>query len=357
MGNVPSSAPTKKLKVLNEEFNDFSANISSRISMEATQAIAVNQTQNIVINNSTFKGCDVGVSQKAQVTAKQVAVFKATLSNPKQVVKQIAEGPNSMFGQAMKSTSPVMKDFLANARQSMGTGDNVELQKKLTNIVRINVNQESIMRATQKVAVNQTQNVFLDGSICEGGKITIDQSAVVDAFQNVIFTVMNDSVMSDPNMRRAVRQFNGEYNPNELDNELDKGVKLPESCFSQGKDNAMPTCPPCEDCGACPQPPPCKVSCPSCQDYILNANIFYGFFGVMFFMFLIVMLSKSEGKKMVLILFILSIILFIYIRKTNNKPVEEAPVEEVPVEEAPVEEVPVEEVPVEEVPVEEAPVE
>ncbi len=290
MGNVPSSTPTKKLKVLNEEFNDFSANISAKISMEATQAIAVNQTQNIVINNSTFKGCDVSVSQKAQVTAKQVAVFKAVLSNPKQVVKQIAEGPNSMFGQAMKSNSPVMQDFLANARQTMGAGDNVELQKKLTNIVRINVNQESIMRATQKIAVNQTQNVFLDGSICEGGKITIDQNAVVDAFQNVMFTVMNDSVMSDPNMRRAVRQFNGEYNSSELENELDKGVKLPDACFPKDEENVIPTCAPCEDCKACPVPPPCRISCPSCQDYILNANVFYGFFGIVFIMFFILML-------------------------------------------------------------------
>jgi len=293
MGNVPSSAPTKKMKILNEEFNDFSANISARISMEATQQIAVNQTQNIVINNAQFNNCEFEVGQKAEVTAKQVAVFKAVLSNPKQVVKQIAEGPNSMFGQAMKSSSPVMKDFLANARQSMGAGDNVELQKKMTNIVRINVNQESIMRATQKIAVNQTQNVMMDGFKCEpGSKIKITQEAVVDAFQNVLFTVMNDSVMSSPNMRRAVRQFNGEYNPAELDNEIDKGVKLPDSCFPTDKDNTELTCPPCEDCGACPEPPPCRMSCPSCQDYILNANIFYGFFGIMFILFLFVILLK-----------------------------------------------------------------
>lgn len=292
MGNVPSSTPTKKMKILNEEFNDFSANISARISMEATQAIAVNQTQNIVINNSQFDGCDFEVGQKADVTAKQVAVFKAVLSNPRQVVKQIAEGPNSMFGQAMQSTSPVMKDFLNNARQSMGAGDNVELQKKLTNIVRINVNQESIMRATQKIAVNQTQNIMMDGFSCKNSKIKITQEAVVNAFQNVLFTVMNDSVMSSPAMRRAVRQFNGEYNPNELDNEIDKGTKLPDACFPQDQNKNDLTCPPCEDCGSCPEPPPCRVSCPSCQDYILNANIFYGFFGIMFFLFLFVILTK-----------------------------------------------------------------
>jgi hypothetical protein len=292
MGNVPSSAPTKKMKILNEEFNDFSANVSARISMEATQAIAVNQTQNIVINNAQFDGCEFEAGQKADVTAKQVAVFKAVLSNPRQVVKQIAEGPNSMFGQAMNSTSPVMKDFLANARQSMGAGDNVELQKKLTNVVRINVNQESIMRATQKISVNQTQNIMMDGFSCKNSKIKITQEAVVNAFQNVLFTVMNDSVMSSPAMRRAARQFNGEYNPNELDNEIDKGTKLPDACFPQDQNKNDLTCPPCEDCGSCPEPPPCRVSCPSCQDYILNANIFYGFFGLMFFLFLFVLLTN-----------------------------------------------------------------
>jgi hypothetical protein len=292
MGNVPSTAPTNKLKVLNTEFNDFSSNISSRITMEATQDIAVNQTQNIVMSNMTLKGCDVSVTQKAQVMAKQVATFKAVLSNPKQLVKQITEGPNSMFGQAASSTSPVMKDFLSSARQAMGAGDNVSLQKSVSNIVRMNVNQEAIMRATQKISVNQSQNVFLDGSVCEGGKISIDQSAVVDAFQNVMFTVMNDSVMQDPRMRRAVRQFNGEYNSNSLDEEIDKGVKLPDACFGAKGDNTSPTCPPCEDCGACPTPPPCEYSCPSCQDYILNATIFYGFFGVMFILLLFIILSK-----------------------------------------------------------------
>ena len=148
------------------------------------------------------------------------------------------------------------------------------------------------MRATQKIAVNQTQNVLLDGSICQGGKITIGQEAVVDAFQNVLFTVMNDSVMSSPAMRRAARQFNGEYNPNELDNEIDKGTKLPDACFPQDQDNVDLKCAPCEDCGACPDPPPCRVSCPSCQDYILNANIFYGFFGLMFFLFLFILLTN-----------------------------------------------------------------
>lgn len=292
MGNVPSTAPTNKLKVLSQEFNDFSANISSRITMEASQDIAVNQTQNIVMNNMTLKGCDVNVSQKAQVMAKQVATFKAVLSNPKKLVQQITQGPNSMFGQAVSSTSPVMKDFLSNARQSMGANDNVSLQKTVSNIVRMNINQEAIMKATQKISVNQNQNVFLDGSVCEGGKINIDQSAIVDAFQNVVFTVMTDSVMGDPRMRRAVRQFNGEYNQGTLDEQIDKNAKLPEACFGQGKDDREVTCPPCEDCKVCPDPPPCDMSCPVCEDYVLSANMFYGFFGVIFVLMLIIILTK-----------------------------------------------------------------
>jgi len=293
MGNVPSTAPTNKLKVLSQEFNDFSANISSRITMEASQQIAVNQVQNIVINNAQFDGCDFEAGQKAQVTAKQVAVFKAVLSNPKQIVKQLTDGPNSVFGQAVNSTSSVMKDFLANARQAMGTADNVNLQKQVSNIVRINVNQETIMKATQRVAVNQEQNIMMDTFSCKNSKVKITQEAVVDAFQNVLMNVMNDSVMSDPRMRRAVRQFNGEYNPSSLDAEIDKGVSLPDACFSNkdASDNE-PTCPPCEDCGSCPEPSPCNTTCQDCNDYILNANIFYGFFGVIFILFLLTILFK-----------------------------------------------------------------
>lgn len=293
MGNVPSTAPTNKLKVLTQEFNDFSANISSRITMEATQQVAVNQTQNIVINNASFEGCEFEAGQKAQVVAKQVAVFKAALSNPKQVVKQLAEGPNSMFGQAVNSTSSVMKDFLANARQAMGTADNVSLQKQVSNIVRMNVNQETIMKAVQRVSVNQEQNILMDSFTCKNSKIKITQEAVVDAFQNVLMNVMNDSVMSDPRMRRAVRQFNGEYNPSSLDSEIDKGVKLPDACFTENDNSTnQPTCPPCEDCGACPEPSPCNTTCTDCNDYILNANIFYGFFGVIFILFLLTILFK-----------------------------------------------------------------
>ncbi len=292
MGNVPSTAPTNKLKLLNQEFNDFSANISSRITMEVSQEIAVNQTQNIVLTNASFEGCEFEAGQKAQVTAKQVAAFKAVLSNPKQLVKQIAEGPNSMFGQAASSTSPVMKDFLSNARQAMGAADNVSLQKSVSNIVRMNVNQETIMRATQKIAVNQTQNILMDGFSCKNSKIKITQEAVVDAFQNVVMSVMNDSVMSDPRMRRAVRQFNGEYNASSLDEQIDKGVKLPDVCFEGKKEERELECPPCEDCGACPEPPPCNVTCPNCQDYVLNATTFYGFFGLLFILLLFIILMK-----------------------------------------------------------------
>jgi hypothetical protein len=293
MGNVPSTAPTNKLKILTSEFNDFSANISSRITMEASQQIAVNQVQNIVINNAQFDGCKFDASQKSDVTAKQVAVFKAVLSNPKQVVKRLTEGPNSMFGQAVNSTSSVMKDFLANARQAMGSPDNASLQKQVSNIVRINVNQETIMRATQRIAVNQEQNIMMDTFTCINSQIKITQEAVVDAFQNVLMNVMNDSVMSDPRMRRAVRQFNGEYNPSNLDSEIDKGVKIPDACFTDknSSENEI-TCPPCEDCGACPEPSPCSTTCKDCNDYILNANIFYGFFGVIFILFLLTILFK-----------------------------------------------------------------
>ena len=157
--------------MLNEEVNDFSANITSNILAEATQNVVVNQEQNLVIKNSKFTNCDVSLQQEADVTAKQVAVFKVFLSNPRQVLKKLTEGPNSMFGQAFNSKSPVMNQFLDTAKTNFGVSTNAELRQKMTNIMKLNISQNAIMKATQNVMVNQTQNVFLDNIDCTGSKI------------------------------------------------------------------------------------------------------------------------------------------------------------------------------------------
>ena len=49
MGNTTTRPVSKKVQMLSEEMNDFSANVTSNIMAEATQNIAVNQEQNLVI--------------------------------------------------------------------------------------------------------------------------------------------------------------------------------------------------------------------------------------------------------------------------------------------------------------------
>jgi hypothetical protein len=52
--------------------------------------------------------------------------------------------------------------------------------------------------------------------------------------------------MEDPEMRLAVREFNGDYNPKLL-NELDAGAKIPDACFNSAKTVRVPApCPPCD---------------------------------------------------------------------------------------------------------------
>ena len=293
MGNTTTRPVSKKVQMLSEELNDFSANVTSNIIAEATQNIAVNQEQNLVIKNSEFKNCDVSLMQEADVTAKQVAVFKVFLSNPRQVLKKLTEGPNSMFGQVFNSKSPVMNGFLDTAKSSFGVSTNAELRQKMTNIVKINISQNAIMKATQNVMVNQTQNVFMEGIKCEGSKISITQKAVVDVAQNVLVQIVMNALGSNPQFRQAMRQYNGDYNKNLLDEQIDKGVKIPEACMDDLKPTTRTTtCPDCEDCPICPQPPACNLSCPKYNDMILNATILYGILGVSLLLLIIIIFLK-----------------------------------------------------------------
>jgi hypothetical protein len=281
MGNNTSiTKPTKKLEILSEEVKDFSANISTNVMAEASQNIVVNQEQNIVINNAKFTNCEVSARQEATVVATQIASFKVLLSNPKQVLKKIADGPNSIFGQAMNSNSEIMKDFLETAKEAYnipsGGDSDVKLRQKLTSIVKINLNQNVIMKATQNVFVNQKQNVFLNNIECNGSKLNFTQSVVVEALQNVIFTVAQNALSNDPTFRRAVRKFNGDYNKNLYDEQIEEGSTLPDVCFDQKKNPLQqPSCPDCDDCPLCPPPQQCNLDCPKCDDYILTAKTLY----------------------------------------------------------------------------------
>jgi len=292
MGNI-TPRPTKRLEMLNEEMNDFSANIASSVNMEASQNVIVNQEQNIVIKNSTFEGCDFKASQEADVVAKQIATFKVFLSNPKQVLKKLTQGPNSLFGQAFNSTSPVMNGFLQNAQQAFGSAYAVELRQKMTNIMKININQKAIMKATQNVMVNQTQNVFMEGLKCVNSKINITQKAVVNVVQNVMMQVVMNAMASNPQFRQAVRAFNGDYDKNLMDESIDEGTQLPEACMEDLKPSSRAEeCGECEDCPLCPIPKKCEIDCPDCKEYVLNAQLLYSFAGIFLFLILFIMILK-----------------------------------------------------------------
>ena len=298
MGNISTRPATKKLELIQEEFHDFSANVTSNIIAEARQNIVVNQEQNVVLKNIKLDGCKVGVQQEAQVLASQIATFKVFLSNPKQVLKSLTSGPKSVFGQAFASSSQLMKDFLTSARQAYQANDDSQLRQKLTSIIKMNISQQAILRATQQVMVNQTQNIFVDGLSCKDGELIFKQSAAVEATQNVMMQIVMNALNSDPTFRRAVRQFNGDYNSNLTDEEIDKGVKMPEVCFKDLlPSNRSPTCAECEDCPVCPSPPPCDLQCPECNDYVLNASLLYGVLGGAFLLLLLTMILKRNYRR------------------------------------------------------------
>jgi len=292
MGNTFSTKPTNKVKVLTEEVNDFSANITSNVVMEASQNVIVNQEQNIVIRDSSFTNCDMSVSQQANVMATQIATFKALFSSPKQVLNKLVNGPNSILGKMMASNSPVAKEFLNTTKSVIGKNTDADLRQYISNTIKLNINQNAIMRATQNTILNQSQNVLLQGIKCVDGKLNIKQDAVVNAAQNVMFTLIADSIGSDPNMRRALRTFNGDYDKGVLDSDIEEGVKIPDACMSDKiPPTTTPTCPPCETCPECPDLK-CDLKTPTCDDYILSAKIFYGIAITLFIMIILAIILK-----------------------------------------------------------------
>ena len=295
--NMSSRTPTKKLEILSEEVRDFSANISTNVMAEAVQNIAVNQEQNIVINDAILTRCSVEARQEAIVIATQVASFKALLDNPKKILNKIAVGPNSIFGQAANSNSQIMKEFLETAKDvykipSEGDSD-MKLRQKLTSIVKLNLSQKVVMKATQNIFVNQKQNVFLNNLKCEDGKLNFEQKVLVEALQNVMFTITQSVLANDPTFRRAVRKFNGDYNKNLNDEQIDEATTLPDVCFDKPQTPSREaSCPDCEDCPVCPPPQQCNLECPTCDDFILKAKtLYYAAIGAVLLILIVLVLN------------------------------------------------------------------
>jgi hypothetical protein len=294
MGNLVTKAPSRKMAVLAQEMTDISANISSKVTMEAIQNIAVAQNQNILITDSELQGCDLSFQQQARVTAAQQASFRAVLSNPREIVKKLTQGPDSIMGQAFASNSKVMKEFLTTARRTMDAPTDADLRLKMATIVKTNISQQVVMRVVQNIALLQNQNVLFRNVSCkpspDGTKTTISvvQSAVVDAFQNAMFTLLADSLSTDPGFRRAVREFNGEYSENALQEENDSPVFIPPSCMCPQLDKSRPQCPPCQDCPDCGQ-----LQFPECSDLVLRANLLYAVLFIIVGLSLLLILRKK----------------------------------------------------------------
>lgn len=236
MGNTVASRPKNKLNLLIEETQDFSFNLTQNISQTAEQTIVSAQEQNVIFNISELRNCRVDITQSANIMAKQDAIFKAVFTNPRELIRKICVGPDSILEQAFASQSKVMKKFLECAKNQTGANTDQNLKLKMINIIKMNIDQTSIQKCSQNIFTSQTQRVKILGDLCEDSTIRIAQDLIVTAAQNCFFEVTQNALMEDPAMRRAVREFNGDYQEGYMnDQQTDAGAKIPDACFNTGK--------------------------------------------------------------------------------------------------------------------------
>jgi hypothetical protein len=234
MGNS-TSRPTNKLNMLVEETKDFSFNLTQNISQAAEQTIVSAQSQQVTLQIEKLEGCKIDITQSANIMAKQEAMFKAVFTNPRELIRKICVGPDSILEQAFSSQSKVMRQFLDSAKKQMGANSDQNLKLKMTNILKINIDQNSIQRCSQNIFTSQDQKVSILGKLCKDSKIRIAQDLIISAAQDCFFEVTQNALMEDPSMRRAVREFNGDYSQGYMDDQLDAGAKIPDACFNTGK--------------------------------------------------------------------------------------------------------------------------
>ena len=225
MGNS-TSRPTNKLNMLVEETKDFSFNLTQNISQAAEQTIVSAQSQQVILQIDKLVGCKIDITQSANIMAKQEAMFKATFTNPRELIRKICVGPDSILEQAFSSQSKVMKQFLDSAKNQLGANSDQNLKLKMTNILKINIDQNSIQRCSQNIFTSQDQKVAILGSICKDSKIRIAQDLIISAAQDCFFEVTQNALMEDPAMRSAVREFNGDHTQGYMDDQLDAGAKI-----------------------------------------------------------------------------------------------------------------------------------
>jgi hypothetical protein len=294
MGNI-STRPTKKIEAITNILSDYSLNVSTNIAQQISQNTIVNQVINFDMRNANLNNCTVSVSQSATIVANQVAVFQAMFSNPRELVKQIIGNQNSILNQALNSNDKIMQSFLPILQKQTKSNSLTSLKTNLTSIVRANINQTSIQAATQNTFLNQSMNVNLSNIFCTNSTINITQSSVVNVTQNAFFSLTAGSLLSDPSIKSAFREFNGDYELGLLDEQIDPGMTLPPICYG----NKPPVLPP--DNPTCPLPPPCNcgsITCPNCENIILKVQTLYLVLGFAFiFLFILTYLKFRNRQK------------------------------------------------------------
>jgi hypothetical protein len=290
MGNI-TTRPTKKLEAITNILSDYSLNVSTNITQQVAQNTIVNNVINFDMRNANLNNCTISVSQSATIVANQVAVFQSMFSNPRELVKQIISNQDSILNQAMNSNNSIMQSFLPILRKQTKSNSLVSLKTNLTSIVRSNINQTSIQAATQNTFLNQSMNVNLSNIFCTNSTITISQSSVVNVTQNAFFSLTASTLLSDPSIKSALREFNGDYEAGLLDEQIDPGMTLPPVCYGNKPPVLSPKNP------ICPPPPPCNcgsITCPNCEDVLLKIRTLYISIGVAFILLFILTLVKKS---------------------------------------------------------------
>lgn len=304
MGNV-SPRPTNKLNMFVTEINDFSFNMTSNVAQIAQQNIIVDQVQNVFLSLGTIENCTINITQDAQVFASQTVAFRNMFTNPRDFINKVTKGPNSIIEQMLRSTSAVMQDFLEQARQVFNipadnnTNVKAQLRGKFVNIVKTRIDRNSLQKATQNLFVSQEQTVKILSNFCKNSKIDISQSLLVTASQNAVFEVLENSVLNDTDMKRTLRQFNGDYAIGLLDSNMDAGASIPDACYNLEKKTNVPIpCPPCEGCIITePQLNVVEVEKLVSKDLVFQAWFIYTSITIFILILLFLFYLKIKSKK------------------------------------------------------------
>jgi len=297
MGNI-SSRSTNKIELLSEEVNDFSFTVSNDIMQTASQDITVVQSQDVLIDVEQMINCNITITQDANIFAKQYVEFSTILTNPRELLRYYVLSPNSMYNQALKSNSEIMKEFMSTAKSAFNIPadeKDIKLKNKITNILKTNLSTKSVQSCSQNIFVVQNQNTTIRGKLCENSNIIIAQNLLLNAAQSCVFEMFQNALTKDPTFRRALRQFNGDYDRGLLDENLDAGAEIPPACFKdQEPEIRVRDCPPCEKCII-----PNTSYIPSdFQTVVFRAWFVYGTLVIFLLIMIILAVIKIRNNKM-----------------------------------------------------------